>query len=233
MAITLNPNSLKTAFDTALLSTIADAAAIAKLGSVLRALPTFLRIKNMVTAPVSPYQLSTVQTLTLPDDAKAATILTAYARTATAGAGVLTVAAVGATPTTGQIAVAPNGDIVTLAADAITNVDVIYQPNKYDLFEVVLPVVAATGLMALPAAFTSKGVVFLLEGEALVGTAIAKKIVVVPGAGATAAGQVKLDVAKANVMFNIADAITSARVKFAVSSAVDLDALLTGASNLI
>lgn len=233
MAIVTNPNSLKTVFDTALLSTIADAAALAKLGSILRALPTFLRNKNMVTAAVSPYQLATVQTISLPDDAKATSIVRAYARTATAGAGPLTVAAAGATPTTGQIAVAPNGDIVTLAADAITNLDVTYQPDKYDLFEVTLPVVAATGLLTIPPALVTKGVVLLLEGEALVGTSIGKKIVVVPGAGATAAGQVKFDVAKGVVMFNIADAITSARVKLAVTCAVDIDALLEGASVLV
>jgi hypothetical protein len=226
-------NTLKDALDTTVLPTLADALATVKIGSVVRALPTFLRARNMVAQAVSPYQLATLQTLTLPDDAKALTILRAYARTATAGAGVLTVAAAGATPTTGQIAVAPNGDIVTLAADAITSLDVVYQPDKYDTITLTLPAVAATGVAAIPAAFTGKGIVTLLEGEGLVGTTLGKKIVLVPSASATATGNVHLDVAKATVMFAIADALTSVRVKLAYTAAVDVDALLEGASVLI
>lgn len=230
--INLIPNSLRQVLDGIVLPTLADALAKLHIGSILRALPTWRRQINMNTQPVSPYQLTTVQTLSLVDDAKALNILSAYARTGTAGTGPMTIAANGATPTSGQIAVAPNGDIVTLASDAITNVDIVYQPDKYDVVEVVLPVVSSTGILTLPVPNTTAGVVTLFEAEALVGTTIGKEKILVPGT-APATGQARLNVAKTQVLFATADAVTSARVKFSVSSAVDADALLTAASILI
>ena len=73
----------------------------------------------------------------------------------------------------------------------------------------------------------------LLEAEGLVGTVVEKKIVLVPAAGAPATHNARLDVAKANVQFAVADALTSVRVKLAVVPAVDLDALLEGTSPTI
>lgn len=225
MTINVNAFSLKSELDKASPQFLSDAFRIVKLGSVVRALHTSLRKK---TPAASAVQLGTLQSLVLADDAKAMTISRAYARVATAGTGELTVVSYGTTPTTGQIAVAPNGDIVTLAADAITSLDVVYHPEKYDIVELTLPV--TSNALALPPVVTTPGAILLLEAEALVGTTIGLKIVLVPSASAAATGQARFDLAKLNVKFAPADAVTSARVKLAISSAADLDALLTAVS---
>lgn len=225
MTINVNPFSLKSELDKASPQFLADACRILKIGSVVRAARTTLR--NKVPA-ASTVQLATLQSLVMADDAKASTIARAYARTGTGTAGELTTVAYGVTPAAGQIAVAPNGDIVTLAADAWTNLDVVYHPEKYDIAELILPVTA--NVLTLPAAVTTPGVVMLLETEALVGTVLGLKIVLIPGAGAPATGQARLNIAKTTVTFAGADAVTNARVKIAISSATDVDVLLTAAS---
>jgi len=213
--------SLKNNVNKADPNTLADYLRQLGIGDILRALPTTLRKK----APVADAgSLATLQAVVLPDDAKACTISRATVR-AGGVTGELAVVAYGATPTTGQIAVAPNGDIVTLATDAITDLDVVYSPEKADPFEITLPV--ATHVLTIPATFTSKGVVLLLEAVATKGTATGKKIVLAPGAGAPAAGQARLNIAKSTVTFAVADAVTEATVKFVTASAIDVDALLT------
>lgn len=233
MTVNINQGGLKTSINRANPNTLADAARLVALGDVLRASPTFLRKK----APAaSSNVLATLLALSLNDDAKASTILRAYARTATAGTGELTVVAFGTTPTTGQIAVAPNGDIVTLAADAITSLDVLYQPEKGDVYEQEVDV--ATNVLTIPTQFTSNvpgvagGVILLHEAVATVGTATGNKIILVPGAGAPAAGQARLNLAKTTVTFAGADAVTRARIKFSVVSATDVDALLNANTNV-
>jgi len=221
MSKTENEHSLKNEINKGNPNALGDQFRAIALGSLLRALPTFLRKKAPVANAGS---LATLLALVLPEDGKALSIASAYAR-AGGVTGVLTVVAAGATPATGEIAVGPNGDIVTLAADAITDLDVVYQPNKYDTEEITLPVTAH--VLTIPATFTGKGVVFLLEATADAGTTTGKKIVLVPGAGAPAAGQARLNVAKSTVTFAVADAVTSATVKIAVASAIDADALLT------
>lgn len=228
MTINVLENSLKNKLDLANPNVIADGMRITKFGSILRASTTFLRRKVPAADAGS---LATLQALVLPDDAKALTILRAYARAGTGTAGELAVQAFGATPAAGQVAVAPNGDIVVLAADAWTDLDVVYQPDKYDIGEVTLPAVAH--VVTLPAQFaTNTRVVALLEAVATVGTSTGKKIVLVPGAGAPAAGQARLNLAKSTVTFAAADAVTQATIKVALVSAVDVDALLTAASQI-
>lgn len=225
MAIGISATSLKSTLDNANPNTIADKFRTIKIGSVLRAVATFLRKKDPAA---SPYQLATLEALTLPDDAKASTIDRAYSR-AGGVTGELTVVAYGVTPATGEIAVAPNGDVVVLAADAITSLDVTYQPEKQDIYEAELEV--AANVLTIPAPFTDQGVINLLEAEATTGTATGKKIVLVPGGGAPAAGQARLNVAKTTVTFAVADAVTKARVKFSTVPATDVDALLQGESS--
>lgn len=226
MTISVLAESLKNKIDAANPNVLADAMRIVKLGSILASLPTSL-FKKVPAA--SSYNLATLLALGLPDDMKAGTIFSAYSRAGTV-TGPLTVVGAGVTPATGEVAVAPNGEIVTLAADAITSLDVVYLPSKADIVEAELAV--ATNVLTIPAAYTAGGVVTLLEAEVTVGTSTGKKIVLVPAASAPAAGQAKLNVAKTTVTFAGADGATKARVKLAIAPAVDVAALLTALSTV-
>jgi hypothetical protein len=219
MALT---KTLKDVLDGASPGSLPEVARALKLGSFLRAMPTFLRHK---TPAADPSQLSTILSLNRPHDARAASIFRAKARAGTsATATELAVQAYGATPTTGQIAVAPNGDIALLGTDAWTDVDVEYQPTYGDVVALTLPVV--TNAMAIPAALTARGVIYLLDATSNVGTLTGAMKILVPSASTAATGQARLDLAAANVKFASADAVTNATVHLLVAAAVDIDALL-------
>jgi hypothetical protein len=189
-----------------------------------------LRAQDPDAAGTSGYNLATLDALPLPDHSKGAVVLRATARAGTV-TGALTPAAYGATPTTGQIAVAPNGNIVTLAADAITDLDVVYVPERGDVIETYFPVVS--NVLTLPASITDRHVVLLEEVEAVEGGTTGKKIILVPG-GTPSAGQAALtDVAKTSVTFASADAVTRARVKLLVAATADLQSVLTAGADLI
>ena len=214
-------SNLKDELDLANPNRLADTLRMVKLGTVLRAMTT--RLWRKAPQAAGGFQLATLQRIPLPDDAKGSAIFRAYARAATAGQGELTVVAYGVTPATGQVAVAPNGDLVTLATDAITDLDVEYLPTMGDVKEITVNVVAnvatiPVGLTAAPA-----GVTMLLEAQALLGTVSGNKSVLGPGAGAPVTGQARLNLAKTTVTFATADAVTSARLKLIVVPAVILD----------
>lgn len=242
------PGTLKGRLDQADINTIADALRTLGFGSLLRNAKAFLWRKGVSAtsgALLNPYinasALAVVvnpsgvvgegSLLGLPDDAKAATILRATAIAGTGTPGELTIDGLGTTPAAGHIAVSPNGDIITNSTDAWTSIDVVYEPLRYDLQELTLPVVPGTGVCALPTKFTTapSGVILVLEAEALVGTSTGKKIILAPAAGAPAAGNARLDLAKANLQFAVADAVTSARVKFGFVPVIDPNALLEAA----
>jgi hypothetical protein len=214
------------------------------LGSLLMGQMTQqLRKKDLSAA--SSYALATLGCLVLPDNGKAAVILRAYARAGTGTLGELTVVAFGVTPTAGQIAVSPNGDIVCLLADAYTSVDIDFVPERGDSNALdrdgnvnntsapgnVFPVV--TNVITLPAVITARGVILLAEAEALQGTATGKKVVLVPGAGAPSAGQARLNLAKSTITFATADAVTRARVKLVLCANADLATVLNSTQTLI
>lgn len=225
MALTMVTNSVKDRINAADLNQLASLFRTIRLGDILLAEKQFLARK----APaVNAYNLSTVQCITLPDDAKAYSLTRVYARAGTAGTGEMTIAAVNATPTTGQVAITPNGDIGFLGTDAITDVDVMYEPMKMDVIELTLPVVPGTGVCAIPTVYTAapRGIVMLLEAESLAGTLVAKMIVLANGS-APATTKANLSVAKSQVQFAVADAVTLARVKLGLVPAVDLSATLT------
>lgn len=229
MTININATSLKNQMNLASPGVLADMLRAIAIGSVVRALPTTLRNKSPNAAPADPYVHSTLQALALPDDAKANNIFRAFARSAAGGGATpleLAVQSYGTTPSTGQVAVAPNGDIVFLASDAWTSVDVVYLPEKCDVVELTLAV--ATNACTLPTALGPY--VILMEAEGLVGTTTGKKEVLVPSASTASAGTARMDLAHAVVKFNGTDAITSARVKLGVVSAIDVDELLTASS---
>jgi hypothetical protein len=227
MSLTSNPTSLKTQLDAANPNTLPSKLQQLKAGSIFAAIPTSLRKK---TTAADPYALVAVRVVSLPEDVKAGSIFTAYARAGAGTLGPLTVLDVGVTPVAGQVAVAPNGDIATAVADAWTSLDVVYLPEKYDVAEITLPV--TLGVMTLPPALTTPGVVLMMEAEALAAGATGKKIILIPGS-APAAGQAALNLAKTTVVFAAADVVTSARVKVAVSASVDVQALLEAASTTI
>lgn len=205
---------------------LADMLRAAKLGSILRALPTQLNGKVPLAAAANPYVAAASLSLQLPDDAKAAFVFRAYSRAGTGGTGEQTadVAQTGTAtdPGSGHIGISPSGDLVFHGADVPTLVDVYYLPLKYDVVELTLSY--ATSSAAIPAAYKA---LLLLEAEVLTGTAPGEVIIDGPGT-ATASGHAELDAAKTHVIFNVAQAgaAGTARVKLGVYSKVDLDALL-------
>lgn len=232
MTISTSATSMKSEIDKANANTLVTLLAKMRFGSFLRAMKTQLLKKVPTVGAAGGYQLATVDVIAVAEDAKAATILRAYARTTSAAGalGELAVQAYGTTPADGQIAVAPNGDIVTLAASAYTSVDVVYEPYPHDVMEFTLDVV--TGVVTIPAPALARGVLGLLEAEVTVGTVTGKKIILVPlaggGAGLPATTKAQLTSALTTVSFNNAtDAPTKARIKLAVGLDVNVDAQLT------
>ncbi len=232
--INILANSLKNLLNKANPNELADYLRMLGFGDVLRQ-STAVQLRNKIPAADS-YNLATVSSLALPDDARAAVVLRACAKTTSAAGtlGELAPQAFAATPADAQIAVSPNGQIVTLASSAYTKVDCLYIPEKYDVVEFEVGITSANTI-AIGTPFpglVSRGIAFLMEAEATAGTVTGKKIILVPGAGAPAAGQCRLNLAKDTVTFNSGtDVVTKARLKLAVSSAIDVDALLEALTN--
>lgn len=218
----IGANTLKLELDVANANRLPDALRMAKIGTRLRSYIT--RLFRQAPA-ASAYNLATLQVLTLPDDAKASSIARAYARVATAGAGEMTVAAPNATPTTGQVAVTPSGDIAFLGTDAVLDVDVEYFPARADV--VTISGTPVAGSIALPASITAFGALVLMEAETTAGGAGGKLIVLAPAAGDPGAGKARLDVAKTHVIVHAADGATAIRLKLGVVPKVDENAMLS------
>lgn len=232
MSIDTKDDGLKKQINKAQPNLLPDQLRKIAFGDFLRAMPTHLKKK---AGALDSYNLATLHSIGLPEDARAANILRAYARSGTGTLGELAIQSPNTTPAAGQIAVSPNGQIVLLAADAYTSVDVVYVPEKYDVFEVELTgaVASAFDLSTLLPAQVAQGIVMLLEAEATVGSVTGKKIVLAPGAAAPATLQARLNLAKTTVTFNNAtDAVTKARLKLALCPTVDADALLEASTNL-
>lgn len=222
----------RASLDRANLNTLSDAARLIALGSLLAGqMPQVRRNVDMDALGAGDYTLSTLDCLVLPNHAKAHSLLRGTVRAGTGGTGEYTGQAYGTTPTTTQFGIAPNGDIVFLATDVVTDVDVSYIPERGDVIETVFPVVS--NAIVFPTALTARGVVLLAECEALEGTATGKKVVLVPG-GAPAAGQCSLtSVTKAGVTFAAADAVTRARVVLVVTAAEELHTVLEGSAQVL
>jgi hypothetical protein len=224
--------SLKQTFDRSPPNTLPDAFRTIKLGQTLASdVKQTMRKANADASGGNPSNLATLDVFDLPDDAKAMTIFRAYARAGAGTLGELVVAAPNATPAAGEIAVTPNGDIALLAADAYTDVDVEFLPTRGDVLEVTDQV--AADVMTLPDAVVSRGVVLLASVPASTGGAPGTKIVLAPGAGAPAAGQCRLNLAKSTITFAVADAITKATVRLVVVPEAELTSLLGGESTLL
>ena len=173
-------------------------------------------------------QLATLESVGLPLHMRACSIQRAFARATSASGtlGELAVQAANATPAEGQIAVAPNGDIVVLAASAYTELDVTYVPIDGEVVE--LPALPApSGVLTIPATYTARGVIALLYAEATAGTNKGQKIILAPATTNTATTKAALSVSGALVYFNSGtDAVTEAKVTLLVAPVVGLQAAL-------
>ncbi len=206
-----------------------------QFGDVCRALPVSLYKKAPTAGTVATGNLTTVDVIKLPDDAKCASVQRATVR-AGGSVGEFTMAAPNATPTTTQCGVTPCGDIAFVhATDEVTSADVHYTPMKGEVVE--FTGTPATGVLALPAEWTTRGVLMLLEAEVLAGTTLGGKIVLAPlaggGAGLPATTKAQLTSNMSTVSFNNStDAPTSCRVKclIAPAAAGDMNLLLDDAA---
>lgn len=225
------------------------------IGDVLRSQPVYLRSVSAGTTGAVPQQLATLGCVVLPEDAKAASILRCTVKTTGSGAlGEYAIQLYGTTPTAGQVAVAPNGDIVFVGTDLVTSADILYVPQKGDVYgqlansnatatpagpgtgitSLTLPVVPGTGVCLLPTALQGKAIA-LMQANALVGTTTGQKIILVPAAAAVATTKAALSQDMTKIWFAIADAVTSAQVDILVDSGLnggaDINALLEAASS--
>lgn len=196
-----------------------------KLGRVLMAMAAFMFAAAPVDAPGE--HAGTLQIVRLPNEAKAAAVTSVYARGA-ATPGPLTAAAY--PPGAGEYAIAPSGDIAVLTADAITSVDVYYQPHKLEVYEYSGPVTANT--LALSQFIKTRGAILLMTADATTAGSGGLKRVLAPGA-APAAGQAALSDVKEAVAFAAADAVTQATVLLGIVPEVDLQATLLATTGLL
>ena len=204
----METRTMKDGINAANPSTIADMFRVIQLGDVLRGqIPQVVR--NITPAP-RPGLDPALPGCGLPHHARAAVMLSAYARGGFTSSGPLS---------TGQLTVAPNGDLACQVVDAFTGLDVIYIPQRGDVVSITSAV--AADVLTLPKTLTT---VLLLDATVDNGTALGSKIITVPGA-TPAAGRAALDTAKTMVKFAPGEA-TRATVTLLVASAADLTTLL-------
>lgn len=194
------PRSLRAIFNEGDPNKLGSAAQVARLGTILSGTPQFRRATLTSNAMV------------LPELAKAAVILSAYA-TAGGTPGIKTVVPGGAAPAAGQVAIGPTGNVAFFAGEA-TAAEVTYIAEEGPVIEEVVPVVANVGTL-----LQSRAARILLSAEALTGTSVGAKTVDFRGAAA-AAGEAALNAAGTGVVFAVADAVTSARVRYIATPGV-------------
>lgn len=222
-------NSLASALNRANVGQMADGFRALKLGSLLTLCMTAWAFGAVPTVGLTGKPV-TVDTIQLPNDAKAQVIKYAYARAGTGTKGPLTVVAYGTIPSAGEIAVSPDGDIVTAAADAWTLVDVAYIPLYGELVED-LELDVSSNAATFPTRYADK-VLSVVSATALEGTSTGRKYVDLPGA-ALAAGECALALNKNTLNFKNTDAVTSCKVSFLVYPSVNAHETLLAESPLV
>lgn len=204
---------------------IADAARLFQLGTLLRGqIPQVLRAQAPATDANAP--ASTVKTIVLPYDARANTILRAYARAGTGTLGEMTVDAPNTTTTTGQhIGIQPDGNIMTLGTDAWTSIDVVYVPERADPSTITLTLPVSSNLLTLPTSFQGLAL-NLVYAYANTGTTVGQKRIITPASSSGTAACACFNLAKTGVYFNSGDAVTNATVIFTQVALSDLNTVL-------
>jgi hypothetical protein len=202
-----------------------------KLGSAMQSQMN-LPLYNQKPTASAVVLTATYDAIKLPAEAKASGIVMAYARK-TGAAGTLGPLAVVAFsdnthPADGEIAVGPNGDLLTLGTSQYTAIDLVYVPLRADVIQLV-DCVVATNSFAIPSTYQALA---LLSVDASTGTSGGAKTVSAPSGSSAAAGTSRLDVAKNHVKFANADAITKATITLAVIPAVDVNAVLQGSGGV-
>lgn len=175
----------------------------------------------------------TCDRIRLPNSCKASRIRRAWARAGGGTLGEMTIHALNANPGANEIAVAPNGDIVTRHADAYTSLDVDYEPVVGKVITLTdVPVVAATGVCTIPLPIATKNPHLLISATAkAAGVVVAQKVVTWRAAAAPAAGFACLNLIGTIVYFAIADAVASCDLTLMVDADVPDPQLLLVSDN--
>lgn len=205
-------NTVRDALNRANSSTIATHLQKVQLGTVVAG-----HVPQQISGAVPAAQtneLGTVLGLGLPYTSRASAVLRATVRSVGSGSvlGELTPVKHDVTPSTGEVAVSPSGDVVFLASDAATKVDVVYAPVAGEVVELTAP--CPLGIMALPAWIVARNPLLLLEATADVATIGGRKIILAPAAAVVVTTKAALAIDRSKVYFNYAtDVVTYATVK--------------------
>jgi hypothetical protein len=209
-----------------------DLLRVLPLGDVLAG--NLIHQKRKQTPAAQTNELATLEGLGLPYTQRAAFILRATSRVASAGGpGELAVKLFAVTPTAGEVAVSPSGDIVVLAADVQRGLDVVYVPAAGEVVDLV-DQPAPAGVLTLPTAISNRGVIYLLEATATAASLTGRKGILAPATTNTATTKAALSVDGTRVYFNSGtDAVTRATVKLLVAPALGLsEQLLADATTI-
>jgi hypothetical protein len=188
-------------------NTLADAARAVALGNVLAG-----QYRVVQAVPVS-------DAVILPNEMKIGTLVSVLARAGTGTPGPCTLDAVGATPAVAShVAATFSGDLVCLAADAWTSVEIVYQPVIGDVVSLVGARVTANVLAAVGCRKLISAIGYTALGVPVALTQITP--------GAVAAGQVAMSLSQEQINFAAADAIVSCDIVYVKAPTVELGAAL-------
>lgn len=170
---------------------LADAGRLVRLGTALS-----LIARKAVVTVVAGTGIGA-----LPTNAKAATILRCFVR-AGGVSGYFTPIAGEAPPATTQVAISPGGDLLFLAADAVTSAEVIYLAEEGEVITERMTVAASAGLFA-----QGRRAARVLSATVVAG--VTPGVVLVPDDRTTAAGagEVCLTLLGTGVVFNAGNVV--------------------------
>lgn len=190
--------TLRSVLDESNPNKVPDANRILRAGSAASLIPRTARVVVVAGTGVGA----------LPEDAKAAAILRCYVA-AGGVTGYFTPVPGDAAPLTTEVAVGPTGDLRFLAADAVTEAEVLYIAEEGPIVEDVVTVAASAAVLPL-----GRHAKRLLEVEVLTGVIPGAKTIDTRGSAA-GAGEATLDVDGDSIDFNAADVVAgTARVRY-------------------
>lgn len=192
--------SLKAVLDESNPNKLASAGQSVLLGSCLGTLPVLARgTVGGVTA----------NTLILPENAKARSIVAGFAVAGSVTGPLVPQNRQGTTPTTTQVAIDKNGDLVFFGTDAITSAEVSYIPYEGQIIEDFVQVIGGVATL-----LGSRKAFQLLFANVIAGVATGVKGQNLRGAAASS-GFAALSLVGTTVAFNAADVVTgSARIRY-------------------